>query len=190
MNPPSDSPESSFADLGIRPELLATLTALGYEEPTPIQSAAIPMLIEGKDLLGQAATGTGKTASFALPILEKLTGGDRGKAPTSLVLVPTRELALQVSQAFHEYGRAIGTRLVAIYGGAPARQQIDALRRGVAGREAQAVPRPCAARREDRIRGVGAEPVPYAADRASDARRTRRLGARSEERRVGKECRL
>ena len=131
VNPPSDSPESSFADLGIRPELLATLTGLGYEEPTPIQSAAIPMLIEGKDLLGQAATGTGKTASFALPILEKLTGGDRGKAPTSLVLVPTRELALQVSQAFHEYGRAIGTRLVAIYGGAPARQQIDALRRGV-----------------------------------------------------------
>jgi ATP-dependent RNA helicase DeaD len=131
VNPPSDSPESSFADLGIRPELLATLTALGYEEPTPIQSAAIPMLIEGKDLLGQAATGTGKTASFALPILEKLSGGDRGKAPTSLVLVPTRELAIQVSQAFHEYGREVGTRLVAIYGGAPARQQIDALRRGV-----------------------------------------------------------
>ncbi|MEI8261548.1 MAG: DEAD/DEAH box helicase, partial [Actinomycetes bacterium] len=84
----------------------------------------------GTDVLGQAATGTGKTASFAFPILDALEGGDRGKNPVALVLVPTRELALQVSQAFHSYGRAMGARLVAVYGGAPARHQIDALRRG------------------------------------------------------------
>ncbi len=131
MTSHSESANASFAELGLRPELLGTLTALGYEESTPIQSAAIPVLIAGKDLLGQAATGTGKTAAFALPILQRLAEGDRGKAPSSLVLVPTRELALQVSQAFHGYGRALGARLVAIYGGAPARHQIDALRRGV-----------------------------------------------------------
>jgi len=127
----SDDANGSFASLGLRSELLGVLSDLGYEEPTPIQSATIPVLIEGRDLLGQAATGTGKTAAFALPILEHLAGGDRGKAPTSLVLVPTRELALQVSQAFHGYGRAQGARLVAVYGGAPARHQVDALRRGV-----------------------------------------------------------
>ena len=131
MTSQSESAVASFADLGVRPELLATLTALGYEEPTPIQSAAIPVLITGRDLLGQAATGTGKTACFALPILERLPEGDRGRLPSSLVLVPTRELALQVSQAFHGYGKEIGARLVAIYGGAPARHQVDALRRGV-----------------------------------------------------------
>jgi len=127
----SERADASFAELGLRPELLGTLTALGYEEATPIQSAAIPVLIAGQDLLGQAATGTGKTAAFALPILQRLAEDDRGKAPSSLVLVPTRELALQVSQAFHGYGREIGARLVAIYGGAPARHQVDALRRGV-----------------------------------------------------------
>ncbi|MEI6361803.1 MAG: DEAD/DEAH box helicase [Actinomycetes bacterium] len=131
MNSPLDESGTTFASLGLRPELLSALSALGYEEPTPIQSATIPLLIGGRDLLGQAATGTGKTAAFALPILENLDGKDRGKAPTSLILVPTRELALQVSQAFHGYGRELGARTVAIYGGAPARHQVDALRRGV-----------------------------------------------------------
>ncbi len=124
-------PDATFTSLGLRPELLSTLQALGYEEPTPIQAATIPVLVSGADLLGQAATGTGKTAAFALPILERLDRGERGREPSALVLVPTRELALQVSQAFHSYGRQLGARLVAIYGGAPARHQIDALRRGV-----------------------------------------------------------
>ena len=119
-----------FADLGLRAELVHALAGLGYEEPTPIQAASIPTLIGGSDVLGQAATGTGKTAAFALPILNALDGSDRRRDPVALILVPTRELALQVSQAFHSYGRGMGARTVAVYGGAPARHQIDALRRG------------------------------------------------------------
>ncbi|MBM3685565.1 MAG: DEAD/DEAH box helicase [Actinobacteria bacterium] len=126
-----DTPGLDFTALGLRGDLLSTLTSLGYEEPTPIQAAAIPLLIGGADMLGQAATGTGKTAAFALPILERLDPDRRSGAPSALVLVPTRELALQVAQAFASYGKGIGVRLVAIYGGAPARQQIEALRRGV-----------------------------------------------------------
>ena len=131
MTSDNSSADPTFTSLGLRPELLSTLSALGYEEPTPIQASTIPILVSGSDLLGQAATGTGKTAAFALPILEVLDPQRRGNGPAALVLVPTRELALQVSQAFHSYGRELGARLVAIYGGAPARHQIDALRRGV-----------------------------------------------------------
>src|SRR4051812_11822369 len=89
-----------FAALGLRPETLAALDDLGYEEPTPIQRETIPLLIAGKDLLGQAATGTGKTAAFALPVLELIdpSSGTRAK-PVAVVLVPTRELAVQVSEA-------------------------------------------------------------------------------------------
>ncbi|WP_433443518.1 DEAD/DEAH box helicase [Nonomuraea sp. CA-141351] len=123
--------EATFADLGLRSELLDVLSALGYEEPTPIQSEAIPPLVEGRDLLGQAATGTGKTAAFALPVLQRMPqpGGDAG--PVTLVLVPTRELAVQVSEAFHRYGRIMGTRVLPIYGGAPIYRQLQALKRGV-----------------------------------------------------------
>jgi len=130
VSAPESETSQTFETLGLRPELVNALAGLGYEEPTPIQAASIPTLLGGTDVLGQAATGTGKTAAFALPILDALEGGDRGKNPVALVLVPTRELALQVSQAFHSYGRAMGARLVAVYGGAPARHQIDALRRG------------------------------------------------------------
>ena len=89
--------KDTFEELGLGPELLAELAVLGYEEPTPIQKAAIPPVLEGKDLLGQAATGTGKTAAFALPILQKI-GKMKPEAlkPLALVLVPTRELAVQV----------------------------------------------------------------------------------------------
>src|SRR5215472_8809868 len=88
-----------FADLALAPELLHALTGLGYEEPTPIQRAAIPPLLEGRDLVGQAATGTGKTAAFALPVLQRVLRESRRREPLALVLVPTRELAVQVSEA-------------------------------------------------------------------------------------------
>ena len=127
----SGEPQTTFSDLGLRDSLLRALTAQGYEEPTPIQAAAIPVLKTGSDVVGQAATGTGKTAAFALPILDGLNHSGDDRKPKALVLVPTRELALQVSQAFHAYGRDLGARLVAVYGGAPARHQIDALKRGV-----------------------------------------------------------
>ncbi|MTV27128.1 DEAD/DEAH box helicase [Nitriliruptoraceae bacterium ZYF776] len=123
--------DDSFEQLRLRPELLEALTTLGYEEPTPIQREAIPVLLEGRDLLGQAATGTGKTAAFALPILHGLPEGDRGDTPRALVLVPTRELAMQVSEAFHRYGRALGARVLPIYGGQPIWRQLKALERGI-----------------------------------------------------------
>ncbi|SBT42375.1 DEAD/DEAH box helicase [Micromonospora narathiwatensis] len=122
---------TAFADLGLRAELLGALAALGYEEPTPIQREAIPPLLAGQDLLGQAATGTGKTAAFALPLLQRLPDKRTGGDPVSLVLVPTRELAVQVSEAFHRYGKDLGTRVLPIYGGQPIGRQLRALDLGV-----------------------------------------------------------
>ncbi|HET9071994.1 MAG TPA: DEAD/DEAH box helicase [Acidimicrobiales bacterium] len=127
---PADQP-IAFSDLGLRPELLAALSSLGYEEPTPIQRAAIPVMLTGRDVLGQAATGTGKTAAFALPILQRLAASPRGRAPVALVLVPTRELAMQVSEALHRYGRELGVRVLPIYGGQPIVRQLRALDAGV-----------------------------------------------------------
>ena len=124
-------PGTGFGDLELRPELLTALSDLGYEEPTPIQSQAIPILLAGRDLLGQAATGTGKTAAFALPALQRITRENRSSEPTTLVLVPTRELAIQVSEAFYRYGRDLGARVVPIYGGQPIGRQLQALGRGV-----------------------------------------------------------
>ena len=118
-----------FAALGLRAELLQTLTTLGYEEPTPIQREAIPAVLAGRDVLGQAATGTGKTAAFALPILDRL-GARQAGAPVALVLVPTRELAMQVAEAMTTYGRSLGARVVAVYGGQPIGRQLGALERG------------------------------------------------------------
>ena len=126
-----DESEAGFAGLGLRPELLKALTSLGYEEPTPIQREAIPPLVAGNDLVGQAATGTGKTAAFALPVLQGLTTGKRDAGPAALVLVPTRELAEQVSQAVHRYGRDLGVRVLPVYGGQPIGRQLQALQRGV-----------------------------------------------------------
>ncbi|MDP9842170.1 DEAD/DEAH box helicase [Streptosporangium lutulentum] len=126
----SDDP-GSFADLGLRPELLRALSSLGYEEPTPIQREAIPPLLEGRDLLGQAATGTGKTAAFALPVLHRMSLEGRGAEPMALVLVPTRELAVQVSEAVHRYGRDLDVRVLPIYGGQPIGRQLRELERGV-----------------------------------------------------------
>ena len=123
---------ATFAELGLSAVLVDALTTLGYEEPTPIQADAIPALLAGRDLLGQAATGTGKTAAFALPLLQLLsTARPVSLRPALLVLVPTRELAMQVAEAFHRYGRALGTSVVPIYGGQPFSAQIKILKRGV-----------------------------------------------------------
>ena len=123
-----DTP-TTFAELQLRPELLRALDALGYEEPTPIQRETIPPLLAGHDLLGQAATGTGKTAAFALPLLHALAPGAPG--PSALVLVPTRELAMQVCEAVHRYGRELGARVLPLYGGQPIGRQIRELETGV-----------------------------------------------------------
>src|SRR5882724_1651269 len=122
---------AGFAGLALQPALVEALTALGYEEPTPIQREAIPPLLAGHDLLGQAATGTGKTAAFALPVLDRLVRAAAQSGPTALVLVPTRELAEQVSQAVHRYGRDLGVRVLPVYGGQPIGRQLQALQRGV-----------------------------------------------------------
>ena len=123
--------KDSFVDLGLGQELLTELAALGYEEPTPIQKAAIPPLIAGRDLLGQAATGTGKTAAFALPMLERI-GRERAEPlkPLGLVLVPTRELAVQVAEAFGSYGKGLRVSVVPVFGGADFRKQAMGLRKG------------------------------------------------------------
>ena len=121
-----------FGALGLDPRLVEPLTALGYEEPTPIQAATIPPLLEGRDLVGQAATGTGKTAAFALPLLQRLVAaGDSRARPSALILVPTRELAMQVAEAVHKYGRALGASVLPIYGGQAFTQQLRVLKRGV-----------------------------------------------------------
>jgi ATP-dependent RNA helicase DeaD len=123
--------EAGFDDLGLPAEVVRALTELGYEEPTPIQRAAIPPLLAGHDVVGQAATGTGKTAAFALPVLAGLESQRTAVEPAALVLVPTRELAMQVSEAFHRYGRHLGTRVLPVYGGQPIGRQLERLRRGV-----------------------------------------------------------
>jgi ATP-dependent RNA helicase DeaD len=124
-----------FRGLGLSDALLESLASLGYEEPTPIQSEAIPPLLEGRDLLGQAATGTGKTAAFTLPLLERIHEGarrdDESRRARALILVPTRELAMQVAEAVHKYGHAFGTSVVPVYGGQAIQQQLRALKRGV-----------------------------------------------------------
>jgi ATP-dependent RNA helicase DeaD len=122
-------PTDGFAALGLRDELLAALDELGYEEPTPIQRETIPILLTGRDLLGQAATGTGKTAAFALPALQMIDASRR--EPQVLVLVPTRELAVQVSEAMFKYGRELGVKVVPVFGGQPIQRQLQALDRGV-----------------------------------------------------------
>ncbi len=132
METPGIQNPTPFAELGISRALDEGLIALGYEEPTPIQREAIPPLLAGRDLLGQAATGTGKTAAFALPLLQRLPPGvPPASRPALLVLVPTRELAIQVAEAFHRYGRPVGATTVPIYGGQAFGQQVRVLRRGV-----------------------------------------------------------
>jgi ATP-dependent RNA helicase DeaD len=119
-----------FAALGLEARLLATLDQLGYEEPTPIQREAIPPLLAGKDVLGQAATGTGKTAAFTLPLLQRLAQGPNAR-PAALILVPTRELAVQVGEAVQRYGKELRMSVLTLYGGQAFGPQFQALKRGV-----------------------------------------------------------
>jgi len=121
---------TTFRDLALREELLKVLTDLGYESPSPIQAATIPHLLEGRDVLGQAQTGTGKTAAFALPALQRLDL--RKSKPQVLVLAPTRELAIQVAEAFQRYAQHLpGFHVLPIYGGQAYGPQLGGLRRGV-----------------------------------------------------------
>jgi len=125
-------PASGFDAFHFSAPLLAALKALGYEEPTPIQQRTIPALLDGRDVLGQAATGTGKTAAFALPILERIApGSTKPFEAQALVLVPTRELAMQVAEAFTKYGAQLGVRVLAVYGGQEFHVQLKPLKRGV-----------------------------------------------------------
>jgi ATP-dependent RNA helicase RhlE len=119
----------SFADLGLKPELLRAVDEKGYSVPTPIQAKAIPAVLAGGDVLAGAQTGTGKTAAFVLPILQKL-GQAGGRAPRALVLTPTRELAAQVAESARTYGRYVGIRTVVVFGGVSINPQIDALYNG------------------------------------------------------------
>jgi ATP-dependent RNA helicase DeaD len=121
---------SGFQKFGLRPEILEAVAAIGFQDPSPIQTAAIPELLLGRDLVGQAQTGTGKTAAFALPLLERIDPTQRG--PQVLVLAPTRELAMQVAEAFNSFAAKLSqVRVLAVYGGADFRDQIQQLRRGV-----------------------------------------------------------
>src|SRR3954467_10974098 len=109
-----ENARATFKALGLSPQVVAVLDELGYEEPTPIQAQAIPLLLGGRDVLGSAATGTGKTAAFALPLIERLDPTVR--AVQSLIMAPTRELAVQVAEAVHRYGRHRSVTVLPIYG--------------------------------------------------------------------------
>ena len=120
---------STFADLGLRAEIVEVLSSLGYEAPTPIQEKTIPLLLSGRDVIGQAQTGTGKTAAFALPILEKID--PKLRQTQALVLTPTRELAMQVAEAIHTYAAKMEhVSVIPVYGGAPIVPQLKRLDRG------------------------------------------------------------
>src|SRR5690606_32125147 len=124
------TPPASFSDFALPAPLLQALADIGYESPSPLQAATIPPLLEGRDVLGQAQTGTGKTAAFALPALARLDPA--GRKPQVLVLTPTRELAIQVAEAFQKYATHLpGFHILPIYGGQGYGQQFSALKRGV-----------------------------------------------------------
>jgi ATP-dependent RNA helicase DeaD len=124
------APQPRFEELGLSETMLAALKTVAYELPSPVQAGIIPRALAGVDVLGQARTGTGKTAAFAIPILEKLDEPTRGHQPRALVLVPTRELAVQVRDEIERLSHGRKIRSTAIYGGKPLRSQIDRLQKG------------------------------------------------------------
>ena len=119
----------NFEQFSFDPRISAGIKALGYTTPTPIQQQAIGVVLEGRDVLGTAQTGTGKTAAFALPILQRLTTGPLGRV-RALIVAPTRELAEQIRQASVDLGQETRVRSVAVYGGVSKQRQVEALRRG------------------------------------------------------------
>ncbi|MFM8413119.1 MAG: DEAD/DEAH box helicase, partial [Planctomycetota bacterium] len=138
MTNPNDlshsAPATTFADLGLSAPLLRALADEGYATPTPIQTKAIPHVLAGRDLFGCAQTGTGKTAAFALPLIDRMLAEPRKPAPRRcrvLVLAPTRELAAQIHESFKAYGRHAGIRAAVIYGGVGQHQQARAMMHGV-----------------------------------------------------------
>jgi ATP-dependent RNA helicase DeaD len=126
---PAVQPAGSFRELGLAAETLAAVERAGYSVPTPVQAGLIPRAVAGVDVLGQARTGTGKTAAFVLPILERMSQPHRGGGPRALVLVPTRELAVQVRDEFEKLAHGSRVQCVAVYGGKPIKGQIDKLAR-------------------------------------------------------------
>src|SRR5262245_38979234 len=132
-SPSPSGGSGSFAELGVSPALCHSLARLGYARPTPIQNVSIPVVLAGRDLLARAETGTGKTAAFALPMIDLLLASgapsSRAQGPRGLVLVPTRELALQVERAIRRYGSAAHVRTAAIFGGVSMGPQLHVLRR-------------------------------------------------------------
>jgi ATP-dependent RNA helicase RhlE len=129
MDPEIEERVMTFGELGLAPELLAAVQDAGYTEPTPIQRDAIPKVLQGRDIIGLAQTGTGKTAAFTLPILQRLIGGPR--RTRVLVLTPTRELAAQVEASFVKYAKHAAVSVIPVYGGVPIDPQERALRAGV-----------------------------------------------------------
>jgi ATP-dependent RNA helicase DeaD len=125
---PAVDPATAFGELGLDPEIVRAVLDLGFESPTPIQARAIPVLLQGGDLIGQAQTGTGKTAAFALPIVQRADPA-QGRVQ-ALVLVPTRELAVQVAGGIYDLAKHTGLRVVAVYGGQPIDRQFRALKNG------------------------------------------------------------
>lgn len=126
---------TQFSELGLATSIVKTLDGLGYSTPTPIQTQSIPLLLEGKDLLGIAQTGTGKTAAFALPLLHHLNASQKegqrpAKSVRGLVLAPTRELAVQIAESFRQYGHSLGLKTAVVLGGVPIAKQIRALQSG------------------------------------------------------------
>lgn len=120
-----------FTTLGLGPKIAKAVESSGYTEPTPIQTKAIPVILQGRDIIGVAQTGTGKTAAFVLPMLEKLSKGERRRSMRALVVAPTRELVVQIEENVRNYARNLNLRFATVYGGVNERPQISALRNGV-----------------------------------------------------------
>mgnify|MGYP000063734602 FL=1 len=116
----------TFKELDLIEPILKALQQTGYTTPTPIQEQAIPVLLKGKDLLGCAQTGTGKTAAFAIPLIQRLYQSDHKKGIKALILTPTRELAIQIGENFDQYAKYTGVKHAVIFGGVPQKAQVDA----------------------------------------------------------------